>query len=120
MSARRVEVNNPTISDSEIASDRAPYIADVNGSPVRIHPSGFIFVGTLHHGNTPVSLSLTIGANGCRCGCSQKGLAFEFVPTPDEARRLAGQLIAMAGDVDKAALTAATDLLARAAHGGAA
>jgi hypothetical protein len=81
--------------------------------PVEMHHGHFVMV-TEALARNGSRIALTVGFRGCPCGCKAPGTAFMFTPSPDHARAIAAQLIAIADDLDGRAKDQASDALRKA------
>lgn len=109
-------VNILSVTESDPTMFRAAYTADLGETgKVRIHCADLVLVGSTGSDDGPENVSIVVGQQSCGCGCPAIGRAFEYVPTTEQARNLAVQLIAAADEVDALAKERAKAALAKAA-----
>ncbi|MET4895763.1 hypothetical protein RN629_01155 [Sphingomonadaceae bacterium jetA1] len=94
---------------------RPPYLVSIPGGTYRIHHAVSVMIGTAMD-DTAVTIALLLPA--CECGCGKPAMGMEFLPTTDDARQFASQLLEAADQVDTLAKQSADQLLARIAKGG--
>ncbi len=103
-----------SVTDGDPIPHRCTYSADLGETGiVRVHCADLVLIGHEAREGRPVSVSIIVGQQGCACGCKMPGRVFEHMPTPDEARAFAHQLVEAADAVDAQATTDAAALLDR-------
>lgn len=98
---------------------RDPYTVQIGERTIRMFHGNTVLIGTEGDEDGPTSVSVALLLPACQCGCNMTGRGIEYVPSPDDARNLAAQLIEAADAVEAHAKASADALIDRVRNGSA-
>lgn len=94
-----------------------PLALNLPQGPVVHHQASFLAVGNSVAGPFD-SIAVFLSTRPCQCGCKTPAIGLASYLAPDEARRIAQQLLDFAAEREAAADTAARAAIAKARAGG--